>query len=180
MRAEVVDGVLVGTNPLSNIPSVRKRHTETNNAHLVFGLKSNVVHARNNHFVHISTVAAEHVELVGDEQLHCLDVLAALPLAGQHIPLSRSGKDKISLLEQFQIGCGFACQLDNRLASVQSTEALLPISKSEVDQLLEGSEVNCTTALSGGPVPEQGQLSANGLATSCRGTDEDIIIGVED
>ena len=61
MRAEVVDGVLIGTDPLSDIPSIRERHAKTNNAHFTFSLESDIVHARHDHFVNVSSIATEQV-----------------------------------------------------------------------------------------------------------------------
>ena len=180
MRTEVVDCVLVSTDPLSNIASISKRHTQANNTHAVLNLHCDGMHTRYNHLVHISTIASKHVELIRNEQLHRLHVLASSPLSGEDVPLRRSSKNQVRLLKELQIGRSLASKLNNRLATGESTKSLLPIDQSLVHQLLEGGNVNSAAAVFLVPMTKQRKFGTDGLSTTRWRTKENIVVRIKE
>ena len=117
MRAEVVDCVLRGANPFSNVLCIRERNAESNYAHVALSLQGDILHARDHDLVDKSVLASEHVQVISYEKLYCLDISSALPLAREQVPLTRCCQYQITLFEDLEISCRFAGKFCNFFAT---------------------------------------------------------------
>ncbi len=80
------------------------------------------------------------------------------------------------MLEELEICCGFARELNNVFAASKFRESLLPILEAAVYECLERRDVHRAAGFLLCPVTQQGELGADSLAATRRGGDEDVAV----
>lgn len=76
---EVEDGMRRCAHPLSKVPRIGERDTARNDPRLDLSLGRDVPRPRDDDLVGRSNLAANHLDLVGDEEPQVLDILALPP-----------------------------------------------------------------------------------------------------
>ncbi|KAG5462685.1 MAG: LOW QUALITY PROTEIN: hypothetical protein BJ554DRAFT_4068 [Olpidium bornovanus] len=179
-RVEVERVLLRCADPFANVP---RRRGKRDDAYLVLRLRRDVAHPRHNDFVRRPYLAADEVELVGNEETDGLHVLPHLPAPRNDVPLLRRRDYHVGLLEQLQICRRLSGQQDDLLSSADLRKLILPVTQSLVRHLLERSDVHAparTLSKRGlGPQPQQRKLGANCLSGGRGRADKHVVVRVE-
>ena len=95
--------------PLTDVLGIGQRVAQRHNADRLLQLGGDVAHTRADHLQRGAALEAKQLQLVGDEEVDVLHVLALLPAARQHVPVLRNRDQDVGLGQQFQIRRRVAC-----------------------------------------------------------------------
>ena len=166
-RMTEVEQALLNTKPVSEITCVGTGSGHTHETDRAFGLRSNVVHSRNNDFQNWTSVTTQEMNFINDDKAYLSHVISGLPATRDTVPFLRGCNDDIRIADGSGVRSVITSQL-NKLQAHGTCQTLAPILHSLTNECLHRGNVDHFGARLLSESPPHGQFSRHSLATASR------------